>query len=406
MPIGALKEAKKNPKKHLDGDIGQSIGRFGYVDPIVLDERTQRLVAGHGRLHSLRKRLEAGEDPPQGVKVKGKEWLVPVLRGWASTSDTEAEAYLLASNQLTMGGGWDNGPLAEMLKGLAEQEALEGVGFDDAMLSKLLDSMEDDKTEEEDEPPPASAEPWVKSGELFDLGGHRILCGDSTKAEDVDRVMGGERAHIVVTDPPWNLAYDAEVSRGRKSKRREIANDNLDEAFPQFCALFAAEMKRIMFAGAPLYLVMNPNELGTIDRVLKELGFHWSSTIVWVKDQFNVGAKDYHTQYEPIWYGWKEGAGRLVELEDRTQSDLWEIPRPKKSDEHPTMKPVELVARSLMNSSRRGDVCFEPFSGSGTTLMACEHTGRQARAIELEPRYVQVAIERWERQTGMKARKL
>jgi DNA modification methylase len=250
----------------------------------------------------------------------------------------------------------------------------------------------------------------VKLGDMFELGPHRILCGDCTKAEDVDRLMAGEMASVCWTDPPWNVAYDGKdgIHRGKSRSRQHapIANDNLGEDFPGFCALFCGEVARVLLPGAPLYMAMSSSEWPTIDGALRNMGLKWSSTIVWAKESFVIGRRDYHAQYEPIWYGWKEGAGRLVELEDRTQSDLWQIPRPKRSDEHPTMKPVELVARSLMNSSRRGDLCFEPFSGSGTTIMACEQTGRRARAIELEPRYVQVAVERWQGHSGKKARKL
>lgn len=152
--------------------------------------------------------------------------------------------------------------------------------------------------------------------------------------------------------------------------------------------------------GAAIYMAMSAQEWPTIDRALRETGFHWSSTIIWSKDTLVLSRKDYHTQYEPIWYGWSGDGARLHPLRDRKQSDLRNIPRPKRSDEHPTMKPVELIARALRNSSSRKALVFEPFSGSGSTLIACEVTGRVCRAIELDPAYVQVAIERWERFTG------
>ena len=405
IPIGDLVPAARNPKAHAEESIDKSVGRFGFTEPVMLDERTGRLVAGHGRVASLKRLQDKGGQPPEGVVSTANGWLVPVVRGWSSRSDREAESYLLASNQLTMAGGWQVGELAKMLQELGA--GAEGIGWDNDELSKLLDSVTASAPEgEEEDIPPVPKDPWVQLGDMFQLGEHRILCGSCINAADVDRVLKGEKARICWTDPPWNIAYDGEVSRGRPSKNRDIANDNLGEDFPQFCAQFCGEISRVLEPGSPIYMAMSAQEWATVHSALVSMGFHWSSTIIWAKDVFNVGRKDYHAQYEPIWYGWKEGAGRLVELEDRTQSDLWSIPRPKKAEEHPTMKPVELVSRSLKNSSRRGDLVFEPFSGSGTTLMACEQVGRRARAIELEPKYVQVCLERWEKATGGKAQKV
>lgn len=406
MPLTLLKEATRNPKKHMDEDIGKSIGRFGYVEPIVLDERTKRLVAGHGRLSSLRRRRDDGEEPPEGIRAQGGEWLVPVIRGWGSRDDVEAEAYLLASNQLTIGGGWDNNLLAELLKGLDAADALDGTGFDMDSVTALLDSLQAPAPPDIDDVPEPSTHPYVEKGQLYQLGAHRIICGDSTSGPDVDRLMVGELADMCWTDPPWNVAYDKELSTGRGKAgagHAPIANDNLGEDFPQFIAAFVAEMKRVLKPGAMLYLVMSSNEMPTIATCLKEFGFHWSSNIVWAKDSFVVGRKDYHAQFEQMWYGWLDGAPRLHPVPDRKQSDLWTVARPKVSAEHPTMKPVELIQRALLNSSKRSDLVYEPFSGSGSTLLACELTGRACRAIELEPKYVQVAIERWEKQTSLKA---
>jgi DNA modification methylase len=410
MLVEELAPALKNPKKHAERDLDLSVGRFGYTEPVLMDERTGRLVAGHGRVEALRRLQAKGDLPPEGVVDRGGKWLVPVVRGWSSRSDQEAEAYLLASNQLTVAGGWDNNSLVDMLGELEAAHALEGVGFSRDEISKLLDSVAaaaGDTVGDVDDAPEPSGNSWVQLGDMFELGDHRIICGDCTHAAVVDRLMGGEQARVCWTDPPWNVAYGENTNpAGWSKKHRAIANDNLGEDFPQFCALFCGEIARVCVPGAPLYMAMSAQEWGTIHNALVRMGFHWSSTVIWAKDSLVLSRKDYHTQYEPIWYGWREGSARLVELEDRTQSDLWQIARPKKSDEHPTMKPVELVVRSLKNSSRRGDLCFEPFSGSGTTLLACEVTGRRARAVELDPRYVQVALERWEKHTGRKAMKV
>lgn len=408
LPLTGLQGALRNPKLH-SGDIGKSISRFGYVEPIVLDERTQRLVAGHGRRDSLSSMKAAGQAAPSGIRVNGDEWLVPVMRGWASRSDTEAEAYLLASNRLTEVGGWDNNSLVELLQELEAADALEGIGFDAAALTELLDAAgpKDGNSDVEEVPEVDDKDIYVNLGDTYRLGQHLITCGDSTKGEDVDRVMRGDAAHICWTDPPWNVAYGKSTNpAGWSGKHDEIANDNLGEDFGPFVAAFTAEMKRVMYPGAMLYMAMSAQEWPTIGRILGEFEFKWSSTIIWAKDSLVLSRKDYHTQYEPIWYGWRGDAARLHPLEDRKQSDVWEIPRPKRSDEHPTMKPVQLITRALENSSKRGDIVYEPFSGSGSTLLACEQTGRACRAVELMPKYVQVAIERWEKFTGAKAERV
>lgn len=410
LPVQSLVPALRNPKEHDEPNLDKSLLRFGYTEPVLLDERTERLVAGHGRVGALLRLREAGKKPPKGVRVgQDGSWLVPVVRGWASKNDVEAESYLLASNQLTIGGGWNNLQLGEMLAELAEKDPLNlvGIGFDEKALAKLLDatSPKAGKTDPDDVPD-RIGEIYVKEGEVYRLGEHRIVCGDSTDPGVYEALMGREQlADILWTDPPWNVAY-ASGDHPSWKKHDEIANDNLGDAFPGFCSAFSLAMAKFTKPGAPLYLAMSAQEWPTIHASLLAAGFHWSSTIIWAKDSLVLSRKDYHTQYEPIWYGWQGDAARLHPLEDRTQSDLWTIPRPKKSDDHPTMKPIELVERSLKNSSVRDAIVLEPFSGSGTVILAAERVGRRARAIELMPKYVQTAIVRWEEFTGKKAERV
>jgi DNA modification methylase len=422
LPLSTLVPAHRNPKAHALDDLRESVDRFGYVEPVVLDERTQRLVAGHGRIQALTAMRAQRKEPPDGVRVgESGEWLMPVIRGWGSKSEREAEAFLVASNQLTTAGGWDKMNLLTLLEELDRESTLVGTGFTPPDLDKLLAELatpleinDQEEPDADDAHPEPSAEPWVQPGDLFELGQHRILCGDSTKSEDLERLMGTELVDMCFTDPPWNAAIGEEgstresrVRAGFKTTAHQpISNDNLGENFPGFCSAFCGEMANVMKEGAPIYLVMSPAELGTIDAALKGAGFHWSSTIIWAKNALVPSRRDYQPQYEPIWYGWKEGSPRLVELKDRTQSDIWHFDRPRKSVEHPTMKPVALVERAVLNSSRRSSIILEPFSGSGTTLMAAERTGRKCRAIEIAPAYTQVAIERWQKFTGRKARKL
>ena len=207
---------------------------------------------------------------------------------------------------------------------------------------------------------------------------------------------------MVFTDPPWNVNYGSDDS-SPIYKPRTILNDHMSTGdFKDFMFKAFRSMNIASKDGAMTYVVMSAQEWGNLMLALFENGYHWSSTIIWAKDQFVISRKDYHTQYEPIWYGWKEGS-RLHPLEDRKQSDLWEIPRPKISNEHPTMKPIELVSKAIINSSNKGDLVLDLFGGSGSTLIACEQLKRKCFMAELDPHYVDVIIDRWESLTGEKA---
>jgi len=245
----------------------------------------------------------------------------------------------------------------------------------------------------------------TKLGDLWKLGDHLLLCGDSTNPEKFETLLGGDLADMVLTDPPWNVNYGA-VAKGNAQGYipRTILNDHLEPAqWQAFVDSFTINFKNFSKPGAAIYCFMGPQEWPVIDASLRSSGFHWSSTIIWAKDRLVLSRKDYHTQYEPIWYGWNEDAARLVPVEDRKQSDLWEEQRPSKSDLHPTTKPVELIVRALQNSSKPKDLVLEPFGGSGSHLIACEQTNRRCRALELDPKYCDVIIQRWEAMTGEKA---
>lgn len=216
------------------------------------------------------------------------------------------------------------------------------------------------------------------------------------------QLMNGKNARFVFTDPPWNVDYGSD-STHPSWKPRKILNDKMStEDFGAFLYAAFKAMKEVSEPGCMTYIVMSPQEWGNMMNALRELNYHWSSTIIWSKDQLVLSRKDYHTKYEPIWYGWTDGA-RLYPLKVRKQSDVWEIPRPKVSEEHPTMKPVALVAKAIENSSRAGDTVLDLFGGSGTTLIAAEQLGRTCHMMELDPKYCDVIIERWENLTGEKA---
>ncbi len=232
---------------------------------------------------------------------------------------------------------------------------------------------------------------------------HRLLCGDSTRLEDVRTLMGDAKATMIFTDPPWNVAIGLD-SNPRHRQREGLVNDNLTaEQFDAFLNAFAAAMKDCVTGD--VYCFLGASEWPTLDRALRANGYHWSATIVWVKDVFVLGRSKYHRRYEPIWYGWH---GKLQSSfgDRRDLDDVWEVARPKRSEEHPTMKPVELAVRAIQNSSLRGENVLDLFGGSGSTLIACEQTGRKAILMEIAPLYCDVIVRRYEQFTGKKAQRI
>lgn len=342
--------------------------------------------------------------PPTVISGNGG-FLAAKSLGWTTIAAThfngsveEARAYAIADNRTAELSEWDAAVLAAQVAQARAFEVLD-VLMDKLNIDDLLPEAEQDLSE--DGPVEIPAHPTSKVGDVWKLGDHRIACGDSTKRETVAALFGDDRASMLWTDPPWNVAYGS--SENPRWKHRAIKNDNLGDAFEPFLRAALEAARSVLFAGAPTYLVMSAQEWPVVDRVLRESGWHWSSTIVWVKDRMVLSRKDYHTQYEPIWYGWLDGAPRIVPIEDRKQSDVWNFDRPSRSDEHPTMKPIALVSRSIWNSTVARSIVFDPFLGSGTTVMACERSGRRCFGIELDPAYVDVVIARWERETGRKA---
>ena len=254
-------------------------------------------------------------------------------------------------------------------------------------------------------------DPVSRPGDLWLLGDHRLLCGDATVLADVERVLDGGLADLCFTDPPYNVDYgnSAGVGSGRpapsnnaktRGTGRRILNDNLGEGFARF--LYDSCVNILMVTKGAVYICMSSSELATLQAAFKEAGGHWSTFVIWAKNRFTLGRADYQRQYEPILYGWKEGTDHYW-CGARDQGDVWFVDKPHKNDLHPTMKPVALVERAVRNSSKSRDTVLDPFAGSGTTLIACEKAGRQARLIELDPGYVDVIIRRWQDWTGKAA---
>jgi DNA modification methylase len=229
---------------------------------------------------------------------------------------------------------------------------------------------------------------------------HRVMCGDSTNPADVGKLMGGRKATMVFTDPPWNVAIGLD-SNPRHRQREGLMNDDLTpEEFAAFLDKFIGVMND--HVTGDVYCVLGASNWPTLDAAFRKNGYHWSATIIWVKDVFVLGRSKYHRRYEPLWYGWHT-KGQSSFCDRRDLDDVWEIARPRVSDDHPTMKPVELVARAVTNSSRTGQVVLDLFGGSGSTLIACEQTSRRAFLMEIAPLYCDVIVQRWEKFTGKKA---
>jgi len=377
----------RNARTHSDEQVAQiaaSIAEFGFTNPILTDGE-RGVIAGHGRLAAARK---------LGLKE------VPVIE-LAYLTDTQKKAYILADNRIALNSGWDDELLKLELTDLKDADFdLDLMGFTNDELDRLLNGDAGGGLTEDDAIPEAPVEPVSKPGDLWILGNHRLLCGDSTVLSDVERLMSGQLADMAFTDPPYNVDYGNNAKDKMRGKDRRIMNDALGDGFYQF--LYDACVNLLMVTKGGCYVAMSSSELHTLQKAWLDAGGKWSTFIIWSKNTFTLGRADYQRQYEPILYGWKQGADHFW-CGDRDQSDIWNYNKPRVNDLHPTMKPVELVERALKNSSKSRDIVLDLFGGSGTTLIACEKTGRQARLMELDPKFVDVIVKRWEDYTGQKA---
>jgi DNA modification methylase len=380
-PLESLIPYARNARTHSEGQVAQiaaSIREFGWTNPILVDG-DNGVIAGHGRLLAARK---------LGLAT------VPVIE-LAGLSDAQRRAYVLADNKHALNAGWDDAILAlevADLKAMGVELSL--VGFDALEVEKLLTAGEE-AASFPDEAPELPVEPVSRPGDLWLLGQHRLLCGDATKIDDLRLVLDGRLADMVFTDPPYNVAYE-----GKTAKKLRIENDALGAEFGAFLEASCRAMLEVT-KGA-VYICMSSSEIGTLKGAFEAAGGHWSTFIVWAKNAFTLGRSDYQRQYEPILYGWPKGSDHFW-CGARDQGDVWQHDRPVKNDLHPTMKPVALVERAIRNSSKRQDIVLDPFAGSGTTLMAAQGTDRTAALLELDPRYCDVIIRRWQDATGEQA---
>lgn len=375
----------KNSRTHSDAQIAQiaaSIKEFGWTNPILVDGENG-IIAGHGRLMAARK---LGHTKVPVIELK-------------DMTETQKKAYIIADNQLAMNSGWDTSLLTLELTDLqADGFDLELLGFDTKELNALLEPEIVEGLTDEDAVPDVPNEPKTKPGDIYELGNHRLMCGDSCNIEAVEALTGG-LVDILVTDPPYNVAYEG--SNGLK-----IQNDNMsDEKFRQFLADAFIAASAVMKPGAVFYIWHADIEGFNFRGACRDAGFQVRQCLIWNKDSLVMGRQDYHWKHEPCLYGWKDGAAHLWSA-DRKQTTIIECKKPKRNDIHPTMKPVELMEYQILNNTKGMDVVLDLFGGSGSTMIACEKLGRKACLMELDPKYCDVIVKRWEEFTGGKAKLL
>ena len=385
-PTAKLVPYARNARAHSEAQVAQiaaSIAEFGFTNPILAGSDGV-IVAGHGRLAAAQKL------GLQSVPVVVLDHLTP----------TQRRALVIADNRIAENATWDNELLRIELADLQDAGFdIDLTGFDADALADLLAGEEPDNAGQTDEDavPDVGDVPISRAGDVWQLGPHRLLCGDATRAESYAALLGEDGVDMVFTDPPYNVNYANTPKDKLRGTNRAILNDNLGEDFQSF--LLAALTPMIAACRGGIYIAMSSSELDALQSAFRAAGGKWSTFIIWAKNTFTLGRADYQRQYEPILYGWREGAQRHW-CGDRDQGDVWQIKKPHKNDLHPTMKPVELVERALRNSSRPDDVVLDPFGGSGTTLIAAEKSGRVARLMELDPKYCDVIVRRWEDFTG------
>ncbi len=377
IPVTKIKPAKYNPRKDLKpGDpayekLKRSMTEFGYVEPIIWNEETGNIVGGHQRYKIL---LEEGHTEVECVVVK-----LP--------ADKE-KALNVALNKVT--GDWEVKALAELLNDLNEQDFdLTLTGFDAAEIEDLFSQVHDKDVTDDDFDVDAALEeePISKPGDIWLLGRHRLMCGDSTKVETYEKLMDGKKANLILTDPPYGVAYEG--SQGT------IKNDNLqDEEFYKFLLSAFKNMESIMANDASIY-VFHADTKGLIfRRAFVDAGFYLSGVCQWVKQSLVLGRSPYQWKNEPCLFGWKKG-GKHKWYAGRSETTIWEFDKPSKNKLHSTMKPVPLMAYPIKNSTAVNAIVVDPFSGSASTMIACEQTDRICFAIEIEERFVDVGVKRF-----------
>lgn len=375
-----------NARTHSDAQVAQiaaSIKEFGFNNPVLISE-DGTIIAGHGRLMAARK---LGLTDVPCIKL-------------SHLTPTQRKAYVIADNQLALNAGWNEELLTiELDELLADNFALEVLGFDPDELKRLMS--ENEVTQgltDEDQAPEVEDNPVTKLGDMWVLGKHRLMCGDSTSIEALETLCSGQLVDMWLTDPPYNVAYEG----GTKDKLK-IKNDDMgDEQFRQFLRDAYTAADTVMKPGAVFYIWHADLEGYNFRGAAKDAGWTVRQCLIWKKSSLVLGRQDYQWQHEPCLYGWKDGAGHLWAA-DRKQTTILEFDKPSRNGEHPTMKPVALFEYQMLNNTKGGDLVLDSFGGSGTTLIAAEKNGRTALLMELDPKYCDVIVKRWQDFTGKQA---
>lgn len=379
VDINKLIPYVNNARTHNAQQINKlrsSLREFGFINPVIID-CDFNVIAGHGRI------MAAKEEGISKVPCVFVDYL----------TEAQKKAYILADNRMAMDAGWDEELLKVEIEALqAEDFDLSLTGFDEKELAGFFDTSDNAKEDDFDVDTELGKPPVTKTGDLWLLGNHRLLCGDSTKEESYALLMNGKKANLVVTDPPYNVNYQGTAGK--------IKNDNLEnEKFYQFLFDAFTCMEKAMADDASIYVFHADTEGLNFRKVFADAGFYLSGTCIWKKQSLVLGRSPYQWQHEPCLFGWKKN-GKHQWYSDRKQTTIWEFDKPKKNGDHPTMKPVPLLAYPIKNSSMSNCIVLDPFGGSGSTLIACEQTGRICHTIELDEKYCDVIVKRYIEQVG------
>ena len=378
VSISKLVPYQNNARTHSPAQIQKlrsSLREFGFVNPVIID-RDYNVIAGHGRIAAAR---EEGISEVPCVFVD-------------HLTEAQKKAYILADNRMAMDAGWDEELLRVELEALTEMGFDLGMtGFDEKELAALFPA-EEAKEDDFDVEAELQKPTFTKSGDVWTLGRHRLVCGDATREETYAVLMDGVKANLVITDPPYNVNY--------KGSAGKIKNDNMaNDKFYKFLLAAFKNMESVMAPDASIYVFHADTEGLNFRRAFADAGFYLSGCCIWKKQSLVLGRSPYQWQHEPVLYGWKKN-GKHQWYTGRKETTIWEFDKPKKNGDHPTMKPIPLLAYPIQNSSMANSVVLDPFGGSGSTLIACEQTDRICRTIELDEKFCDVIVNRYIEQVG------
>ena len=381
VPLSKLVPYINNARTHSPEQVTKlrsSLREFGFVNPVIID-RDYGIIAGHGRV------MAAKEEGIEEVPCVFVDYL----------TEAQKKAYIIADNRFAQDAGWDE----ELLR--IEIEALQGMdfdvgltGFNDDEIADLFDANGKSEAEDDDFDLSAALEKasFVQRGDIWTVGRHRLMCGDATSAEDVAALMDGKKANLIVTDPPYNVNYEGSAGK--------IKNDNMaNDAFYQFLLDAFTNMEAVMTGDASIYVFHADTEGLNFRRAFADAGFYLSGCCIWKKQSLVLERSPYQWQHEPVLYGWKKN-GKHQWYTGRKETTIWEFDKPKKNGDHPTMKPIALLAYPIMNSSMSNAVVLDPFGGSGSTLIACEQSDRICYTVELDEKFCDVIVKRYIEQVG------